>query len=84
MDLKTFESFVREFEKISESGAFKASQYRRLFGPKVLRRDKRFTSQRDDPFVRDSSTLTNKDETYHPVSSQARVLENRETPGGPI
>ncbi|TXH09057.1 MAG: hypothetical protein E6R04_09260 [Spirochaetes bacterium] len=84
MDLRTFESFCREMRKIAEEISFKPSQYRRLFGPKVLRRDKRFTSQKDDPFVRDSSTLTNKDETYHPLSSQARVLENRETPGGPI
>lgn len=84
MDSRTFGSFVSEVIKIAEQTAFSKKQYDRIFGPKVLRKNPKFSTQKDNSSVGENSTLTNKNETYHPISSQQRVLENQQTPGGPL
>jgi len=77
----TFAAFADELVKIAEQTAFSEKQYKALYGPKVVRKDKKFTSGKE---LGSSSTLTNKDEAYHPIGSATRSQEGKETPGGPL
>lgn len=77
----TLSAFLDELTKIGT--AFSKEQYARLYGPKVMRTGKGFLQPKDNVPASQFQSLTPNDATYNPVSSQQRVLEGRETPGGP-
>ena len=73
------------FDELSKLGtAFSEKQYKKLYGPKVVRKGKGFVSPKDRPDASQSSSLTANDATYNPISSANRVGEGRETPGGQL
>lgn len=78
----TLSAFVDELTKIAT--AFSKEQYRKLYGPDVVRKGKGFLQPKDNVPASQYQSLTPNDATYNPISSQQRVLEGRETPGGPL
>lgn len=84
MRAMTFKAFLDELTKIGESTAFTPKQYKKLFGPKNVRKGKTFVSPKDNVPASQFQSLTPNDATYNPISSANRVGEGRETPGGPL
>lgn len=78
----TLSAFFNELSKLS--AAFSQEQYKKVFGPKILRKGKQYASPKDNVPASQYSSLTPNDATYSPISSQSRTLEGRETPGGPL
>lgn len=78
----TLTAFFDELTKLST--AFSPGQYRKVFGPKVVRKGKGFVQPKDNVPASQFSSLTPNDATYSPISSANRVGEGRETPGGPL
>ena len=73
------------FDELSKLGtAFSETQYKKLFGPKIVRKGKRFVSPKDNVNASQNTSLTSNDVSFSPSSSASRVAEGRETPGGPI
>lgn len=82
MDSTIFRAFVDELDKIAT--AFNKTQYKKMYGPKMLKRDQRFPRPGEPMPNSQFQSLTPNNETYSPISSSSRVLEGRETPGGPL
>lgn len=78
----TLSAFFNEISKLAT--AFSQTQYKKLYGAKVVRKGKGFVSPKDNANAAQSSSLTNNDATYNPISSANRVGEGRETPGGQL
>lgn len=73
------------FDELSKLGtAFSETQYKKLYGPKITRKGKKFVSPKDGINDSQSTSLTSNDVAHNSVSSANRVAEGRETPGGPI
>lgn len=81
MRVETFKAFLSELTKIGSDTAF-GKKYQRLYGPKLMRKDKKFYSPKDNVPASQYTSLTNND-SYSPISNLGRALEGRETPGGP-
>lgn len=80
----TVSAFFDELTKIGEQTAFTPAQYKKLFGPKTVRKNKSFVQPKDNVPASQFQSLTPNDATYSPISSANRVGEGRETPGGPL
>ena len=80
MNQRTVSAFLDELTKLGRPTAFSEEQYKHLFGPKLVRKSKAFSTKKDGD-SESSSLLVN--EYKHPISTDERVLEGKETPGGP-
>lgn len=83
MKPETLRALFDELTKIGGT-AFSSKQYQKLYGPKIVRKNKQFTSGKDTMPNSQFQTLTPDNGTYNPISSASRVAEGRETPGGPF
>lgn len=79
MHSSTLKAFLDEVTKIA-STALSKCQYERIYGPKVLRKGKKFIEPGEKVPASDFQAPGSND----PVNSASRVGESRETPGGPL
>lgn len=82
MSPKTLTAFFDELSKLAT--AFTETQYKKVYGPKVLRKGKGFVQPKDNVPASQFQSLTPDNASYNPISSANRVGEGRETPGGQL